>query len=1220
MKNAKFVLSIVMGLAILLGHSTVALCDWNPEDPAKWVQMPDLTETGIDICVDDTGELGPRTIGDDFLCTETGPITDVHLWGSWLNDDKGRITAIHLSFYSDDPIGDEGSDPDNEYSKPDILLWDRWFDETQFVERSYYKLPDGVYEGWWDPRAGASGYIQNGDTEVWQINIDILEEPFEQQGTPDEPVIYWLVVEVKIDQTIEGTSFGWKTRDRQDGHFMDDAVWMGFQWVELKYPEGHPYYPDSIDMAFVLTGREEEEPKHDLGDAPDSTNNHGFNMTAYPPGGPPGTPANFPTVYSGSPPNGPIHWDPRGVAYLGGWVTLENEADLFPDEEGITNIDPPVDMPDQDGADDSIHFPLALPHCTRTTFDFDVTVATAAGADVYVNAWADWNRDGDWDDSLPCTDPIMADEWIVKNQLLTFTSGGIFTVTSDPFYAWHPAGGPEVIPFWLRITLSGQPIDPIGGVQGYGGAGPVDGYDIGETEDFYVEEYDPGQGDLDFGDAPEGGIAYPSTGVIGDFPTCITVVPSGWIQHGLCWAYFGPGSDFEPDGNAGTCPNCFPPYDQDECFNDGDAGLIIPTAFTIQGGAVVPCDSTVPSIPLGPICTTAVWGTNVDIFITNNMPVDGFVNVLMDWDQDGKWGGSSSCATAAAPEHVLVDFPVPMGYSGPLSGLGPPPFLIGPNTGYVWSRFSVTERPVGHDWNGEGNFEDGETEDYLLEVIDLQELDFGDAPDSSAAPLYPTLLPNGARHAIVPGINLGNLIDAELDGQPTPDADGDDLNNLPDEDGVVFLTKLVPGMYAKIDVMASTAGNLNVWIDYNGDNSWAEAGDHVFIDQSIGMGTTTLGFTVPATATPGIETFARFRFTGPNILGIGYSGYAREGEVEDYKVKIDKPTLKWSQPPTYNDASPYPDCFWGWDEESVYGWRQIVADDWLCETLHPVTDIHWWGSYQEWMEDIPPHNAPDGFHIGIWTDVPAGVDQPWSHPGEMIWEWRVPRADVWERPVGCDFFEDYMPFPDTCFRYDLQLPEDVWFWQENPDTIYWISISAVYDSIEPPEEFVWGWKTRRHYFNDDAVRIFDPTDPVPGMQFMAGEPILDNAGNSWDMAFELTTIECMKPTHPDYATWLSVGKPDCWCYEYNCRGDADGCLQFGVLHVYTIDKDIMVTGYGQPVLPPGAICADFARDIQFGVLRVYTNDLAVLVSWYGQPVVTPCPSTDMNFWLTPYCP
>jgi hypothetical protein len=46
--------------------------------------------------------------------------------------------------------------------------------------------------------------------------------------------------------------------------------------------------------------------------------------------------------------------------------------------------------------------------------------------------------------------------------------------------------------------------------------------------------------ELDFGDAPEGGIAYPSTSVIGGFPTCKTCGPSGWIQHNNFGAWFGP--------------------------------------------------------------------------------------------------------------------------------------------------------------------------------------------------------------------------------------------------------------------------------------------------------------------------------------------------------------------------------------------------------------------------------------------------------------------------------------------------------------------------------------------------------------------------------------------------------------------------------------------------------------------------------------------------------
>lgn len=223
---------------------------------------------------------------------------------------------------------------------------------------------------------------------------------------------------------------------------------------------------------------------------------------------------------------------------------------------------------------------------------------------------------------------------------------------------------------------------------------------------------------FDFGDAPEEALAY-STGVIGQYPTCINVGPPGsFIQHGLGSARFGPGWDPEPDGNGGLCP-MFAPYDNDECFQDGDAGLIIPQPFTIQGGVEVPCPTSAGT-PLGLVCQPAVWGGNVDIFVTNNMPSQtiAFVNVLIDWDQNGMWGGASTCPSGlTTPERVLVDFPVPPGFSGPFSMLMPPPFRVGPYPGFAWARFTITERPVMTSpapWDGSGIFEDGETEDYLL--------------------------------------------------------------------------------------------------------------------------------------------------------------------------------------------------------------------------------------------------------------------------------------------------------------------------------------------------------------------------------------------------------------------------------------------------------------------------------------------------------------------------
>ena len=63
----------------------------------------------------------------------------------------------------------------------------------------------------------------------------------------------------------------------------------------------------------------------------------------------------------------------------------------------------------------------------------------------------------------------------------------------------------------------------------------------------------------EFGDAPEGALAYPSSGTIGKFPACKVAGPAGYIQHGSQGrTFFGPGFDYETDGNGGKCPSFNP--------------------------------------------------------------------------------------------------------------------------------------------------------------------------------------------------------------------------------------------------------------------------------------------------------------------------------------------------------------------------------------------------------------------------------------------------------------------------------------------------------------------------------------------------------------------------------------------------------------------------------------------------------------------------------------
>ena len=454
-----------------------------------------------------------------------------------------------------------------------------------------------------------------------------------------------------------------------------------------------------------------------------------------------------------------------------------------------------------------------------------------------------------------------------------------------------------------------------------------------------------------------------------------------------------------------------------------------------------------------------------------------------------------------------------------------------------------------------------------------------------------------------------------------------------DEDGVLFTSALITGQNASLNVTASVTGYLYTWIDFGADGSWAEAGDLVFNGTVLNPGVNNLTFTVPNSAAIG-ATYARFRFVSTAVAALGYGGSAPDGEVEDYQVDIREPDLeiKWSQPPVFNPESPYPDCFWGWDEISIYDADQfpIVADDWLCSDPRPITDIHWWGSYEGYQDDVPPAAGPDAFHIGIWTDVPAGITEPWSHPGQMIHEWVVPRTQLNEQYVGCDFHPEFMAITDSCFHYDFIIPQEEWFYQEGENNIYWISIAAIYPQ-GVPDVFPWGWKTRPHYFNDDAVRIYDPFAPILGDFFVGGQPIEDEQGNSWDMAFELTTAsECVKSDAPFYAEWVGAGKPwarpNCWCFQRQCRGDVDG-YKVGLFRVQASDLSIFASAFNKAdlKLTQTSICADLDHK-KVGLFRCQADDLSTFAAYFNKAdlKVPPCPidwdgdsDDDYNFWTTP---
>ncbi len=172
--------------------------------------------------------------------------------------------------------------------------------------------------------------------------------------------------------------------------------------------------------------------------------------------------------------------------------------------------------------------------------------------------------------------------------------------------------------------------------------------------------------------------------------------------------------------------------------------------------------------------------------------------------------------------------------------------------------------------------------------------DYGDASDS-----YATLKSSdGPRHTLGGGLFLGSTVDADSDGQPTENANGDDIDQLPnDEDGLATIPRFVVGQSVDFDVHASAAGKLDGWIDLNRNGVFDHPAEHLGGGSSLDVdaGSNTITFAVPNDAKPG-ATYMRLRVSTSG--GLSPIGLATDGEVEDYYVVIRKPDTAsdWQNP------------------------------------------------------------------------------------------------------------------------------------------------------------------------------------------------------------------------------------------------------------------------------------------------------------------------------------
>ena len=237
-------------LGDLNGNGTDDACE-RPNPDFKWEQMPDLQPTGMDVYASVGAGIPPYVLADDFLCTVTGPITEIHVFGSWRLDrlpfgDPRRV-RFNLSIHSDIPAGPLGG-----YSRPGDLL-------CLLQDLDFKVKPYGVElrEGWMLPPFQWSPW-PNGDRVCWEYIFYLSDNTCIQHGTAANPVVYWLDVQAIPDE--QGTFFGWKTAIPP--HRIDDATWaIGtdipttiLSWKDLAYPPNHQFSGQSIDLAFKIFG------------------------------------------------------------------------------------------------------------------------------------------------------------------------------------------------------------------------------------------------------------------------------------------------------------------------------------------------------------------------------------------------------------------------------------------------------------------------------------------------------------------------------------------------------------------------------------------------------------------------------------------------------------------------------------------------------------------------------------------------------------------------------------------------------------------------------------------------------------------------------------------------------------------------------------------------------------------------------------------------------
>ncbi len=443
------------------------------------------------------------------------------------------------------------------------------------------------------------------------------------------------------------------------------------------------------------------------------------------------------------------------------------------------------------------------------------TVTVTASGEGHLNAWIDFNRDGDWNDD---------GEKIFSDVMLTAGSNTLTFTTPD-----NASPGDT----YARFRFSTQT-----------GLLPTGTAPDGEVEDYQVTILDKTK--LDFGDLPDTGAG---TGP-GNYRTLSS---DHGAAHGVISGLnIGATIDSETDGfsTVNADGDDLNGMDDEDGVNISDLTLFIGKAAQIR------------------------------VTVTNTTAKAATLYGFLDLNKNGSFSELGEAVSYLVPPGS-VNTVITCVFGNPVAG----------SAGTTYARFRLSTDPAAA--NPYGVARDGEVEDYKVTIVEDEPLDWGDAPDTDVGVgpgNYQTLAnDDGPRHIVTQSLLMGSRIDAEMNGQPTPGANGDDNMGIDDEDGIAepiqVTLRTQPTLRVRVKNTTGTPAVLTGWIDYNKNGVFenSERASVIVPNGTDGIVNLTMP---PAVGQEGI-TFARFRLSTQDDNGDGHlesTGILRDGEVEDYLV------------------------------------------------------------------------------------------------------------------------------------------------------------------------------------------------------------------------------------------------------------------------------------------------------------------------------------------------